>query len=334
MVTEVVYSKKFLEHDQSTHPENAERLRVIIDEIHDSSIVDRLRMKEPSSISEEELFLVHSKEMVEYIRRLSETSGWVDFDTYVCPGSFEIAKLAAGGVVGLAHDVLRGEVENGFALVRPPGHHATSTKSMGFCLFNNVALAANSVAGEGKRVLIFDHDVHHGNGTQEIFYKRDDVLYQSFHLSPHYPGTGSVDEIGEGDGRGFTINAPLPKGCGDETVTFLLDEVFLPIAEQFKPDLVIVSAGFDSHYLDQLGGLSLSADCFAEIIKKFKGVQSRILCSLEGGYNLKLLGRLVLTELEVLVGKKPSYSERVEETNNAKKVADEVKNKVKEYWSF
>ncbi|HEC81473.1 MAG TPA: histone deacetylase [Thermoplasmatales archaeon] len=333
MVTVVVYSPMFLKHDQGMHPERAARLKAIMDVVEKSSIMRELRIKEPSSISEEDLCSVHSEDMVGYIRGLSETGGWLDFDTYVCPGSFEVAKLAAGGVVNLAQDVLRGEVENGFALVRPPGHHATSRKSMGFCLFNNVALAANKVAGEGKRVLIFDHDVHHGNGTQEVFYKRNDVLYQSFHLSPHYPGTGDVSEIGDGEGRGYTINAPLPRGAGDETVFSLLEEVFIPVAKQFKPDLIVISAGFDSHYLDQLGGLRLSANCFAEIIRRFKSVQPRVLCSLEGGYNLGVLGRLVLTELEVLVGKKPSYSENVEETNNAVKIVEEIKKTIGDYWS-
>ncbi|HID24912.1 MAG TPA: histone deacetylase [Thermoplasmata archaeon] len=334
MVTKIVYSPSFLEHNQEMHPEQATRLQTIMNTIQHSSITGKLHVEEPQPLNEKDLLLVHSQEMINHVKNLSETGGWIDFDTYVCQGSYEIARLAAGGVAQLAQDVLFGRVENGFALVRPPGHHATSRRSMGFCLFNNVAVAANSVAGEGKKVLIFDHDVHHGNGTQEIFYKRNDVLYQPFHLSPHYPGTGSVNEVGEEEGRGYTVNVPLPRGAGDTTVSTLLDQLFIPIAKQFKPDVVIVSAGFDSHYLDQLGGLRLSANCFAEIIQRLQCVQPRIMCSLEGGYNLSMLGKLVLTEIEVLVGEKPSYSENVEETRDDIELILWVKKFFKDYWSL
>ncbi len=333
MITEIVYSPRFLEHDQEMHPERATRLEAIMSEIQKSPIINKLKIQEPAPLDEETIFSVHSHEMVNLVKSLSETGGWIDFDTYVCKGSYEIARLAAGGVTQLAMDVLSDKAQNGFALVRPPGHHATHNTSMGFCLFNNVALAANALAGEGKKVLIFDHDVHHGNGTQEIFYARKDVLYQSFHLSPHYPGTGSIDEIGEGEGRGYTVNAPLPRGAGDKTISALLDEVFIPVAKQFKPDLIIVSAGFDSYYLDPLGGLKLTLEGFAEIIEKLQSVQSKLLCSLEGGYNLEMLGKLVLTEIRVMLGEKTSYGEKVDEID-ASDTIKKIKKIAGEYWNI
>jgi acetoin utilization deacetylase AcuC-like enzyme len=278
--------------------------------------------------------------MIDYVRMLSEREGggWADLDTYLCRGSYEIALLAAGGVVQLAREVSSGKVQNGFALIRPPGHHATRDRAMGFCLFNNVALAANAVAREGKKVLIFDHDVHHGNGTQDIFYRRKDVLYQSLHLSPHYPGTGAIEEVGEGEGKGYTVNAPLSRGLGDRALDALLDEIFIPIAERFEPDIIIVSAGFDSHYLDLLGGLRLTKGGFAGIIKRLQSVQSRLLCSLEGGYNLDVLGELVLTELRCMLGEEisleESLEERVEETDKIKDIISRIREELGRYWDI
>ena len=334
MMTLIVYSDRFLEHDQFNHPENSERLVSIMRTLRKSKTFEKLNIISPQPLDEKDILEVHSEEMIKKIRELSETGGWIDPDTYVCLGSYDIARLAAGGVVMLASKIISGEDENGFALVRPPGHHATKNRSMGFCLLNNVALAAYSISKKNKRVLIFDHDVHHGNGTQDIFYESGKVMYQSFHLSPHYPGTGDIDEIGEGDGEGYTINLPLPRGAGERTILEVMDEVFIPVAEEFKPDLIIVSAGFDSHYQDMLGGLRLSAESFYNIICKLKSVQPRIICSLEGGYNLEKLGMLVLSEILAMSGKELDYREKVEETVYAKDRIDELKKILKEYWSL
>ena len=335
MVTAIAYSSRYLEHNQSSHPENAERLKVIVDYIKNSRLSKKVDFINPKSVDDESILSVHSRDMVDTVKTLSETGGWIDFDTYVCKGSYDIAKLAAGGVVYLSEKVLSGDISNGFALVRPPGHHATKTQSMGFCLFNNVAIAANNITKSGKKVLIFDHDIHHGNGTQEIFYDRNDVMYQSFHLSPYYPGTGHVWEIGEREGKGYTVNAPLPMGAGDETLKRVLDEVFIPIARQFKPDIILISAGFDSHYLDQLGGLKLTASTFYEIIKKFQSVQSNMVCTLEGGYNLDLLGKLVSSEIEAMLGEDPSYIDYdIKEDVDGSSVVDDIKKSLGEYWNI
>jgi acetoin utilization deacetylase AcuC-like enzyme len=225
-------------------------------------------------------------------------------------------------------------VDNAFALVRPPGHHAAANRSMGFCLFNNAAIAAEKFSKKGKKILIFDHDVHHGNGTQSIFYERKDVMYQSFHLSPHYPGTGAVIELGAKQGMGYTINAPLSFGVGDASVSKLLDEVFLPVAAQFHPDIILVSAGYDSHHADPLGGLLLSANFFGEIIARFQKIQPKIVCTLEGGYNIDWIGKCMLSQLGHLVGHPLSFDDQVQEKVHAKPVLTALKQEVGKYWKL
>jgi acetoin utilization deacetylase AcuC-like enzyme len=252
-------------------------------------------------------------------------------DTYVCQSDYETARLAAGGLLQACNNVLDGDAKNAFALVRPPGHHATKNRSMGFCLFNNIAIAANEVAKKGKKVLIYDFDVHHGNGTQDIFYNRNDVLYQSTHLSPHYPGTGDIDEIGEGDGVGYTINAPLYYGKGDKAVSKILDEIFLPVAKQFKPDLIIFSSGYDSHHMDPLGGLRFTANFYGEIISKYQKIQPKIVCTLEGGYNLDWIGKCLISQLGQMVNQKIKIKDSAEEDSNIDDVIIKLKSKLKKY---
>lgn len=333
-MTIIAYSDRFLEHDNFSHPENSERLLSILRTLRGSEIFDRLNQLSPEPIDEKDILEVHSHDMVQKIKELSETGGWIDMDTYVCVNSYEVARLAAGATVMVASKIISGEDETGFAIVRPPGHHATRSRSMGFCLLNNVALAAHSVVSKGKKVLIFDHDVHHGNGTQDIFYESSKVMYQSFHLFPHYPGTGYIDEVGKGDGEGFTVNLPLPRGAGEKTVIQAMDEIFIPIAEQFKPDLIIVSAGFDSHYQDMLGGLRLSVGSFYKIINRLRSVQSRIMCSLEGGYSTDRLGTLVLSEIYAMLGEDFNYNEEVKEEVHARYRIDDLKRIMREYWDL
>jgi acetoin utilization deacetylase AcuC-like enzyme len=196
MTTQIVYSENFDKHNDQNHPENAERLHVMMNEIKNTSLSKDLQFIQPEILSEEILYDIHSDRMIEQVKDLSiESKSWIDMDTYVCRSDYETARLAAGGMLQICKNVIDGTADNGFALVRPPGHHATKNRSMGFCLFNNAAIAANELSKQGKKVLIFDWDVHHGNGTQDIFYDRNNVMYQSFHLSPHYPGTGDFDEI-------------------------------------------------------------------------------------------------------------------------------------------
>jgi len=335
MVTQIAYSQKFNRHNNISHPENAERLNVLIKEIKQSSFLDKIEFVEPILIDDNNLNSVHSKEMIENIKKLStKNEAWIDFDTYVSNSDYETARLAAGSVVLLSENVMNNLADNAFALVRPPGHHATRNRSMGFCLFNNIALAANEIAKKGRRVLIFDLDVHHGNGTQDIFYDRKDVLYQSFHLSPHYPGTGNIDEIGTGEGKGFTINAPLSHGNGNKAVSKLLDEIFLPVAKQFKPDTILVSCGYDSHHADMLGGLKLSADFFGNIIADLQKIQPKIVCTLEGGYNLNWIGKCLISQIGQMVSQPVSIKDDTYENEQVGSLIESIKNEIDGYWNL
>lgn len=335
MTTQIAYSNDFSRHDNAGHPENAERLHVMLNEMRNTSFYDELVFFEPDLISEEALYLLHSDEMIQQVKDLSSIGdSWIDMDTYVCKSDYETARKAAAGLLQLSRNVLDGKADNGFALVRPPGHHATHDRSMGFCLFNNAALTANEISKTGKQVLIFDCDVHHGNGTQYLLYDRKDIMYQSFHLYPHYPGTGPIEDIGDGDGKGYTINAPLSHGNGNEAVSQLLDEIFLPIARQFKPDLVIISSGYDSHHLDPLGGLKLTSNFFGEIIAKFQNIQPKIVCTLEGGYNLNWIGKCLVSQLGQMISHQVTFDDVTEEDTNVELIINKIKNELASYWKI
>lgn len=335
MTTQIVFSDEFSKHDTADHPENADRLYVMLDALEQTPFYKELQFIKPKMISEELLHEVHSEEMIERIKEISEHGdSWIDLDTYVCKSDYETARLAAGGVLQVCRNVVTGDAQNAYALVRPPGHHASAERSMGFCLFNNAGLAAHELSKKEKRVLIFDHDIHHGNGTQSIFYERNDVMYQSFHLSPHYPGTGAVCEIGEGDGKGYTVNAPLGFGHGDGAVSQLFDEIFLPITTQFKPHLIIISAGYDSHHADQLGGLKLSANFFGEMIRRFQGIQPRMVITLEGGYNFQWLGKCFLSQLGQLASHPLRFEDKIKGNDDATAVVKAMKIELRDYWDL
>ena len=335
MVTQIAYSQDFSKHDTPYHPENAQRLPAMLNEIQKANFYQDLDFFEPKLLNEEALYSLHSDQMIQQIKDISSTGdSWLDLDTYVCLKDYETARKAASGLFEISMNVLKGKAENGFALVRPPGHHATYNRSMGFCLFNNGALTANELSKIGKKVLIFDCDVHHGNGTQYLFYDRRDILYQSFHLYPHFPGTGPIEDIGKDDGLGYTINAPLSHGNGNEAVTQLLDEVFLPVAQQFKPDIIIVSSGYDSHHLDPLGGLALTSNFFGEMIEKLQNIQPKIVCTLEGGYNLDWIGKCLVCQLGQLVAQPIRYQDDAVEKNTGKPVVGTLKNNLASYWKI
>jgi acetoin utilization deacetylase AcuC-like enzyme len=333
MSTKIIYSNKYHRHDNPSHPENARRLDAIINEIRNSRLTNKIEFIEPSMLSEKILYDVHTTEMIEQVKITSTYDEyWLDPDTYVSKDSYEIALLAAGGVVKACENVINGEYDNAFVLARPPGHHATKTRSMGFCLFNNAAIAANELTKKGKRVLIFDPDVHHGNGTQDIFYDRKDVMYQSTHLSPHYPGTGSISETGTGDGEGFTINAPLPYGVGDKSIARILDEIFIPVAQQFKPDFIIFSCGYDSHHMDPLGGMKLTANFYGEMIKKYQQIQPKIVCTLEGGYNLQWIGKCCLSQISHLANDVIKIDDKCNENQNVDQIVNKIKSEIGGFW--
>ena len=310
MDTAYVYDPIYLEHDLPSHPENARRLKQILSTLEETGMLARLTLLEPRPATAEELQRVHTAAHIERVQRVAQAGGgYLDPDTYVSPRSFEAALMAAGGLVQATEAVLAGEVANGFALVRPPGHHATATRGMGFCLFNNVAVAARAaLAGEKvARVFIVDFDVHHGNGTQDAFSSDPDVFYVSTHQYPHYPGTGHWEETGISAGEGTVLNVPLSAGVGDAGYAQIFAELVWPLAERFHPDLILVSAGYDAHWSDPLAQMTLSLTGYAglgqELVHMAEQLcDGRIVFTLEGGYQLDVLAYGVLNAFYAMRG--------------------------------
>jgi len=290
----IIYSDKFLLHDMPSHLENSKRLKHAMEFLKKKKVAEKIKIKEPKEASEEELLLVHKKEHIKFIKAVSAEGGSVMGDTYITPYTYDVAKLAAGAGI----TCINSPEKNCFALVRPPGHHATSNAAMGFCIFNNATIAAASAIKKGaKKVAIVDIDLHHGNGTQEIFYESSEVLYCSLHQSPLYPGTGLLNETGTGEGEGFTVNFPLPPGTANKSYLKAFNEIFIPVINEFDPDVIIVSAGFDAHYMDFLGELKLSASCYFEIAKALKALDKKLVYLLEGGYNLESLANSIYASM-------------------------------------
>ena len=303
--TAVVYSPRYLNHRTgSHHPESPSRLRVIMRELNRSGILksESCSLVEPEIASVQDLELVHKRDYIQLIQLVCMAGGGLldREDTVVSPESFDVARLAVGGTLKTVNMVMADEFKNAFALVRPPGHHAGPYYAMGFCVFNNVAIAASHLLEKFNlnRVLILDIDAHHGNGTQEIFYRNDKVLYISLHEDPsEFPLTGFIEEIGEDEGLGYTVNIPLPFGTNDTTYLKAFNEVVVPIINQYKPQFILVSTGFDNYHKDPVAELSLSAysfikifDAILELASKF--CQSKLVAVLEGGYNLRFLGKM------------------------------------------
>ncbi len=289
---------RFFQHRSSAyHPERPERLDAAHAAIERARSVAGLGFApvEPRPATEEELSRVHDPRFLEAMFELRGKDGHIDADTFVGPDSVAVAELAAGGTVALTDAILDGPVKRGVALVRPPGHHARPNQAMGFCLFNNVAIAAAHARARGlDRVAIVDWDVHHGNGTQEMFYADPHVLYVSTHQFPFYPGTGAAPESGERDGKGYTINVPLTAGGGDGLYRGTFERIILPALEEYRPELVIISAGFDASARDPLAEMALSADAFGWMARMLRKVadtsaEGRMLLALEGGYDLVAL---------------------------------------------
>jgi acetoin utilization deacetylase AcuC-like enzyme len=275
------------------HPERPERVTAAR-----AAVSGRGVAWKPVSVREAtfgELERVHEGRYLEALEELRGEEGLLDADTYYAPCSVEAARRAAGGVIAMIDGIVDTDVRQGVALVRPPGHHARPGAAMGFCLLNTVAVAAAHARARGlSRVLVVDWDVHHGNGTQEMFWRRPEVLYMSTHQFPFYPGTGAADESGEGEGRGFTVNVPLSAGGDDGVYRAAFERVLLPIAEEYAPDLVLVSAGFDASARDPLANMSLTEDAFGWMARALRGVadrsaSGRIALVLEGGYDLVAL---------------------------------------------
>lgn len=336
----VVYDDFFLEHKPYySHPENPSRLVAIVQTLKRSGLWDKLKML-PLDVDDEEtmeiLLLVHSKDHIEEIEGTAGSYGNIDADTYYSPKSASVALKAASAAVKAVSAVMYGHVEKVFVLARPPGHHATFSEAMGFCLYNNAAVAAEKARKLGaERIMIVDYDIHHGNGTQDIFYLRDDVLYFSTHRYPYYPGTGRFEETGEGKGKGFTVNVPLPGGLGDGDYARIYEEIYAPVAQKFSPDLVIISAGFDPHHKDPLGDMMLTEEGFAyisDVILRASPNAKGFVFILEGGYSLEGLAESIKEIISTLCGtKRPT---RANQTMNIDRVLLEAQRYFKNWLSF
>jgi acetoin utilization deacetylase AcuC-like enzyme len=311
-----------LEHDpthgvRSSHPESPERLAVLLKLVEQAVSSGSIELRRPTPADPSALRLVHGDAHVDRMLALAGRSEILDPDTSVTPGSIHAARLAAGALLDAVAAIQAGEGPRAMCLVRPPGHHAEPDRAMGFCFFNNVALAAAAARASGlaQRVLIVDWDVHHGNGTQAAFWERDDVLTFDLHQHPHYPGTGTARERGAGAGRGHTVNLPLPAGLGDADYLALVDRLLVPLADRYQPELVLVSAGFDAHADDPLGGMQISTRGFAALCARVRAIADRhaggkLILALEGGYALEALRASVWACVEILAGgEPPSISE-------------------------
>ncbi len=297
-------------HYERGHPERPERVEVIRSALADAGLWEKYPQLAPLSIADDLIQSIHSSEYMSLLEMTCRRGGYLDPDTYTTPASWMLAHQAAGGAAAIASAVWVGESRRGFALTRPPGHHAMRGQGMGFCLLNNIALAAEYLVKQHKanRIAIIDLDLHHGNGTQDIFWTRNDVLYISTHQSPFYPGTGGIEDIGSGLGEGWTANFPLPPGSGDIAFRTIMDELILPLLDQREPQLILVSYGFDPHWKDPLGQLQLSADGYGNLINSLcqwadAHCDGRIALILEGGYDLEAAKACSLAVTSAMLGK-------------------------------
>src|SRR5262245_44209894 len=338
----LIHTDRFAEHQTPPgHPERPERADVM------DVVAARWRTRgvdvvAPPAADRAQLARVHDDAYLDLIEKTAGRAVKLDPDTYTSPESYEIALLAAGAAVDAVERVMNGRHRAAVALVRPPGHHAERDRAMGFCLYNNVAVAAaHARAGGVGRVAIVDYDVHHGNGTQHIFESDPSVLYVSTHQYPYYPGTGAADEVGYGAGRGFTVNLPLEVGAVDDDYRVVFDEVVLPVLRQFAPELVVVSAGFDAHERDPLGGMRVTTLAFAAMTMALRVVaeeycRGRIVCVTEGGYDLHALAASIDAVMQTLseAPSDPRWPSSPIAANRGRASADAAKRALSPSWQF
>ncbi|NTV63073.1 MAG: histone deacetylase [Oscillochloris sp.] len=314
MSTVILSDARFSAHTWYGHPECADRLDAIMEAIAVSGLTDDLRSVAPAEAPEKALLAVHTSDLLWRIRHMSSYGGGqIDGDTYVTFDSWEAAVYAAGAAIGAVDAVMSRERHNAFALVRPPGHHATPSRAMGFCLINNIAVAARHALNHYglRRVAIMDYDVHHGNGTQDAFYDEPQVLFISTHAAPFYPGTGVMSDVGTpGPASGTTLNIPLPFGVGDSGYAKVFAEIVAPALRRFRPELLLISAGYDAHWKDPLGPMALSTTGYTHLTATLLALadelcDGRVALILEGGYNLDVLGACSIASMRLLLGRDP-----------------------------
>ncbi|MBU4267032.1 MAG: histone deacetylase [Candidatus Altiarchaeales archaeon] len=311
--TALIYHEDYLKHDAGPgHPERRERLISVMDYFRNGGILDKVETLTPDPCSEEDLLRVHKGGYVEFVRAMCARGGGpIDADTFAQANTYDIARLAAGGVMLAGEVVAKGEFGNSLALVRPPGHHATRDKAMGFCYFNNVAVMARYLQEKQglKKIMILDWDAHAANGTMDIFYDDPSVLNISIHQDPvsFYPGTGFAEQLGEGAGEGYTVNVPLRSGAGDSDYVYVLEELIIPLAKSFRPGLIVISTGFDSHKDDFISGLQLTDQGYGFLTEMMLGLArdvcgGKLVVELEGGYNLEAIARSSYAVANSLLG--------------------------------
>ncbi|EQB63952.1 MAG: hypothetical protein RBG1_1C00001G1531 [candidate division Zixibacteria bacterium RBG-1] len=317
--TGLVFHPDYLKHlTGKDHPEKPDRLKAIMSGLEKSGLLEKLAKIEASHSALEWVEKVHDRNYIDFVKKIcQEGPRLLDADTVVSEESFDIALKAVSGVLAACDAVMKKKVDNAFCAVRPPGHHAEKDKAMGFCLFNNVAVAARYLQKfhKLKKILIVDWDVHHGNGTQNIFYSDPTVYYFSVHQFPFYPGSGSEEEEGKGEGKGYTLNIPMAPGSGDTEYTEMFENIFYPEAKRFKPDFILISAGFDGHKDDGLAQINLTEKGFqtmTEVVMKLAedSCQGRVVSVLEGGYNLKSLSGSVEAHIETLLSWEPKKEKK------------------------
>nr|WP_269087995.1 histone deacetylase [Methanonatronarchaeum thermophilum] len=323
----MAYHKDFLNHKTGKHhPENPERLKTILKTLQKNNIWSEVNKINPPKIDLKTLENVHTKNHIKNIQKTTKNGGGqLDPDTTITPDSYQTALRACGALKKLVENAVT-QKNDGIALNRPPGHHALPNKSMGFCIFNNIAVAAKHATKKLDKILIFDWDVHHGNGTQKIFYQNKNPLYISIHQTPLFPNTGKTKETGQGKGKGYNINIPLPKGMTDTDYNYIMEKTIIPKIKQYKPKLILISAGYDAHKNDPLANMNLTSNAYYQMTKKLKTTQTPIVLTLEGGYQKTALANSTHQTINALLDKKP-----IKKPNkNNQKISKTTKEKTKQ----